>query len=541
MQVSGSLRRVGAVVAVAAMTAACAWQSENGGAGASAGPPAGPPAEYKVGMVGGANGGGAPVKGGTLTFAMFAEAALLDPAETIVAGSTGGVEMAAVYDVLMRWDGTTGGLRPQLAKDLKANADSTAFTLTLRDGVTFSDGTPLDAQAVKWSIERYVRKGADEAALWKDNVTAVETPSARTVVFRLAHTWPTFPYLLATGPGMIVAKSSDMGGKFRPVGAGAFAFERYRPKEETVLTARAGYWGGKPHLDRIRLVYVDDPNAALDTLNSRRIQAAFLRDPVVVQKALKAGHSGYLNMVALGNVAAINARPGHPGADPRVRKAMHHAIQPEVVYQRAYPGTGLASNALFPEFSQWHTGVEPLPYDPGKARELLRQAKADGYDGKVTWLDAQDPASRTTALADKAMLENVGFDVELDLVRSIADQITKVSVRKSYDVAGWGISWREAGPFGRMYATLHAKGDLTVAMATTPRMSALIEELRGAGTAERQRAVMGRVQRQWNEDVPALVFGPQPELAAWRDTVHGVVGTVNSIVLLDDAWTAPGK
>ncbi|TDD91123.1 ABC transporter substrate-binding protein [Actinomadura darangshiensis] len=490
-------------------------------------------------MIGGTD-AGPPAEGGTLTFATYAEAGLLDPAETIVAGSTGGVEMAAIFDVLMRWDSKTGDLYPQLAKSLKANGDSTAFTLTLRDGVTFSDGTPLNAQAVKWSIERYVKKGADEAALWKSSVKAVETPDDLTVVFELAHEWPTFPFMLTTGPGMIVAKSSDAKGKFTPVGAGAFTFERYKPKEETVLKARAGYWDRKPNLDRVRMVYVDDPNAALDTLNTKRIQAAFLRDPVVVQKALKDGNNGYLSMVALGNVGVINATPGHPGADPRVRKAMHYAIQPEVIYRRAYPGTGLASNALFPEFSVWHTGAKPLPYDPGKARELLAQAKADGYDGKVTWLDSQDPASRTTALAVKAMLENVGFDVELDLVRSISDQITKVAVRKSYDVAGWGMSWREAGPYGRMYATLHAKGNLTVGMPTTPKMSALIEELRGAGTVEEQREVMGRVQAQWNEDVPALVFGPQPELAAWTDDVHGVTGTVNSMVLLDDAWLAQG-
>ncbi|TDC86896.1 ABC transporter substrate-binding protein [Actinomadura sp. 7K507] len=521
------------------MTAtACAWQGENAGREQ----PAGPPAEYKAGMIGEAGPGeaGPPVKGGTMTLAAYAEAGLLDPAETIVAGSTGGMEMAAIYDVLMRWDSETGELHPQLAEDLEANGDSTAFTLTLRDGVTFSDGTPLDAQAVKWSIERYVKKGADEAALWKSNVAAVETPDDLTVKFELRHEWPTFPFMLTTGPGMIVAKSSDAGGEFTPVGAGAFAFERYRPKEETVLKARAGYHGGKPNLDRIRIVYVDDPDAALSTLSTGRIQGAFLRDPVAVQDALKAGHHGYLSMVALGNAAVINALPGHPGADPRVRKAMHHAIHPEAIYQRAYPGTGLASNALFPDFSVWHTDAKPLPYDPGKARRLLREAKADGFDGKVSWLDSQDPASRTTALAGKAMLENVGFDVELDLVRSVSDQITKVAVRKSYDVAGWALSWREAGPFARMYATLHAEGNLTVGMATTPAMSALIEELRGAETTEDQRAVMGRIQQQWNQDVPALVLGPQPELVAWPDTVHGVVGTVNSMVLLDDAWIAQG-
>ncbi|MBE1530833.1 ABC transporter substrate-binding protein [Actinomadura algeriensis] len=529
---SRRFRHAAGILAVATAATACAWQSGGGTVREDV-----RPAEYRVGMIG-KQPGGTPVDGGTLTVAAYAEAGLLDPAETIVAGTTGGIEMAAIYDVLMRWDPESGDVVPQLAKSLESADDDTTWTLGLRDGVRFSDGTELDAAAVKWSLERYVSKGADEAALWKENVRTVKTPDDRTVVFELARSWPSFSFMLTSGPGMIVAKSSDKGEKFEPVGAGPFTFERYAPDEEMVLKANERYRDGRPHLDRVRLVYVDDPDAALATLDSGRIQGAVLRDPVIVQDALKAGYSGYLNMVSLGNSAVINATPGHPGADPRVRKAMHLAVQPEVIYRRAYPGTGLASNALFPEFSRWHTDVEPLPYDPEAARELLAEAKADGYDGKVTWLDAQDPASRTTALAAKAMLENVGFDVELDLVRSIADQITKVSVKKTYDVSGWGISWREAGPFARMYATLHAKGNFTVGMATTPEMSALIEELRGADGEEKQRAVMGRIQEQWNKDVPALALGPQPELIAWPDRVRGVTGTVNSMVLLDDAWLA---
>jgi peptide/nickel transport system substrate-binding protein len=75
-------------------------------------------------------------------------------------------------------------------------------------------------------------------------------------------------------------------------------------------------------------------------------------------------------------------------------------------------------------------------------------------------------------------------------------------------------------------------------MAATPQMSGLIEQLQSAGTVEQERAVMGRLQAQWNQDVPALVFGPQPELLAWQPNVRGVAGTVNSMVLLDDAWIA---
>lgn len=531
---SGRPGRAAGLVAAALLAASCAWQGDGNVPTASGGPRT----DHKVGMIG-QEPGGAPVRGGTLTLSAYSEEGLLDPADAIVAGSTGGIELAAVYDVLMRYDTASGELEPRLAEDLEASGDGRTWTLTLREGVEFSDGEPLDAAAVKWSIERYVEKGGDEATLWKANVEATETPDDRTVVFRLARKWPGFGYVLAGGAGMIVARSAEEGGEFRPVGAGAFALADYKPQEATVLEAREDHWDGRPHLDRVRIVYVNDPNAALDALKGGRTQAAFFRDPVIAQEALDGGLHGFYNLVALGNIGVINSTPGRPGADPRVRKAMFHAIKPEVIYQRAYPGTTrLASTEIFPEFSTWHTGTPPLAYDPARARRLLKEARADGYDGKISWLDGQDPASRTTSLAVKAMLENVGFDVKLDLVRSVADQTAKVAVRKSYDIAGWAMSWREAGPYGRIFATLHTKGTSRYGMPTSPEMSALIEQLQGAESPERQRAVMGRIQQRWNEDVPALIFGPQPELLAWRPEVRGVVGTVNSMVLLHDAWIA---
>lgn len=517
-------------LAVAAMATACTSGGNDGDKGG-----AGTPAAFKVGRVG-TDSGGTPVKGGTLTFSAYAEAGLLDPAKTIVAGSTGGVEMAALYDVLMRWDAAAGKVVPKLAKELKAHADAKTWTLTLREGVKFSDGTTLDAKAVKWSIERYVDKGGDEAALWKANVDKIETPDDLTVVFTLAKSWAGFDFLLTTGPGMIVAKSADSGGKFTPVGAGPFAFGGYKPKEETVLNARDDYWDGRPNLDRLRIVYIADPNAALDGLKAGQSQMVFLRDPVVARKALDSGLHGLMNMVALGNVAIINGAKDRPGGDPRVRQALFHAINPEVIYQRAYSGSMPGSSEVFPSFSHWHTGTKSLAYDPAKAKALLAEAKAAGYDGNITYTDGQDPASQATALAVKAMLESVGFKVELNLLRTVADQISQVVVKRDYDVSGWGLSWREAGPFGRMFATMHSKGNSTVGMPTSPEMDALIEQFQGAKTEDEQRAIMGRIQEQWNRNVPALVFGPLPEFVAWPQKVHGVTDTVNSMVLLDDAW-----
>ncbi|NYG59900.1 peptide/nickel transport system substrate-binding protein [Nocardioides daedukensis] len=475
-------------------------------------------------------------KGGTLSFAGYGEPAVLDPAETIVAGSTGGLEMAAIYDVLMRWDSEANTVEPQLAESLEPNEDFTTWTLKLRDGVKFSDGTPLDSAAVKFSLDRYLRLGADEAMLWSNNVKKVSTPDPLTVEFELKTKWPTFDYMLTTGPGMVVAKSAGEGKGFKPVGAGPFTLASHAPKEKITLKANPSYWDGAPNLDAIEVVFLNDPHSTWDSFKGGNVDMAFLRDPDVVDEAVSAKSPGYMNLVSLGNVAIINGTKGHPGADPRVRKAMQLAVDAKVVMERAYDGAGVPSNETFASFSRWHTDVDSLPHDPEAAKKLVEEAKADGFDGKITHLDSSDPASKATALTIKASLEAVGFEVELDLVANIQEQIQKVAIERSYDVAGWGISWREAGPYGRMFATNHSQGNLSAGMPTSPEMDALFDAFQAAESEDDQREIMGKIQAEWNELVPALVFAPSAEFLMWSKQVHGVVDSTNSLVLLQDAW-----
>ena len=122
-----------------------------------------PAATAAFGILGDQGDGGTPVRGGALSSALYTPVASLDPTVTQAAGATGGTEMAAVYDVLMRYDSRSQTFEPQLAKSIEERSDHRTWTLKLRDGVTFSDGTPLAADAVVVaSINRYnQRRGAN--------------------------------------------------------------------------------------------------------------------------------------------------------------------------------------------------------------------------------------------------------------------------------------------------------------------------------------------------------------------------------------------
>ncbi|NPC98682.1 ABC transporter substrate-binding protein [Nocardioides sp. zg-DK7169] len=485
----------------------------------------------------GVSDGGEPVDGGTFTYAAYAEPASLDPAVTIAAVTTGGAEMINLYDTLMNFDADAQEFEPRLAEGLEPDKDHDTWTLTLREGVTFSDGTPLAAAAVKWSQDRYASMPAPEAALWNGNVTEVVVEDERTVVYELNKPWPGFPSILSTGPGMIVAKSAvDKDGKFTPVGAGAFTLERWAQSEELALTAREDYWDGAPHLDKVRFVYLNDQRAGLESLRSDGVDAVLVRDPDIVDEVLEEEWPGYVNMVAASNTALINASEGRPGADVRIRQAMALAIGPDLIAERAYGGSGLSDSTLFQDYSAWHTETAGLELDQDRARVLVEEAKADGWDGTIEYLDATDPASRATMQAVKGSLEAVGFTVTTRPMRTIAEQISTIVVDRDYDVAAWGLNYREADPFSKMFATMHSDGTQVYDMYTSKEMDAALEELQAAAEPAERVAAMDRIQQLVNTDVPYLNWGPFSEYNAWDEDVHGVVGGAASMIHLADAW-----
>jgi len=479
------------------------------------------------------------VQGGTLTSGAYAEPLELDPVKTIVAGTTGGTEMAAVYDVLMRWDEESQTVVPQLAEALTPNEDHTTWELTVRPDVTFSDGTPLDAEAVRWSIARYLEQGGHDSAVWTHNVTGMEVTGDLSLEFTLARPWPSFDSLFTTGIGMVVAKSADAGDEFTPVGAGPFVFAGREPQERMTLTANPDYYGGRPPLDTLEFVYIVDPNALWDTFGQGDVSMAILRDPLIVEEALTEETPGYLQMVGLGVTGLINSAEGYPGHDVRVRQAIQLAIDPDLVNERANDGAGVVSSSLFPETSRFHQeGVEGLGHDPDAARVLVEQAKADGFDGKITYLQGSSPQQRAIGLAVQAQLDAVGFETTTKFLASITDLITRVAVDGDYDMSTWALSWRDSAPYARMFGINHSAGGVGYGTASSPEMDGLIEDFQAAATEEEQLAAAKALQEGWNELVPALVMGPSAEFAMWQEDVHGVTSNSNTMVLLDEAWVS---
>lgn len=530
-------KRAGRILAMVAVGAvALAGCATTGGSDDSGGGSESEPKDLVYGIVGDQEAPGTPVQGGTLTFAGLAPVTNLDPTLTQATGSTGGTEMAAVYDILMRYDIESQTFEPQLAQTMEASDDHLTWTMTLRDGVTFSDGTPLDADAVVASIDRYNTQGGAHSQLYEKVVTSTEAVDPSTVVFTLNQPWRTFPAMLSYGHGMIVAPSSQQGDTFTPIGAGPFTVVSLQPQQELQLAARPDYWGGAPNLDGLKFVAIAGDQPKIDALHTGGIDMAYLSNAETVDAALEE-FPGYAEALSLKMVGQLNAAEGRPAADPRVRQAIAYAVDPEVLDQRVREGKGMPGTEIFQSWSEWNSvpGIEPSPEE---ATRLLDEAKADGYDGKITFLSVNNPDSQELALAVQAQMNAVGFDTSVEYASSTTDLVKRRYVDRDFDMSFGAYSLTDVDPEIRLYSALYSDSTNNIMSYVNPEMDQLLTGVLTAPDDDAKREALGEVQSLINTDQPFLVWGAGVAFVPWAPDVHGVSPSTDGIMLLDEAFVA---
>ncbi|GAA0995764.1 ABC transporter substrate-binding protein [Acrocarpospora macrocephala] len=485
---------------------------------------------------------GEPVQGGTLTYALGVEVDNLDPATEFGAGSAGGSELAALYDSLVRYDATSGKYLPQLAEKLEANDDNTEWTVTLRDGVKFTDGTPLDAAAVKFSVERYIAAKGGWAGFMDDALDSV-TADGMTAVFKLSRPWADFPFMLAQAPGNIVSPAGvkKFGEEFvrNPVGAGPFKLERWSPGEELVLSANPDYWNGKPYLDTLRFVPVATPQALGDLMNTQGADAAFLTSPQVIRTVLDGKFGGYVDLMNTGSILLINNGIGdkpRPGEDVRVRQAIAHAIDAKVIDQRVNSGQGLPGTEIFQSSSRWANSVGGPAFDQAKAKDLLAQAKAAGFDGKLVMVTP--PTQPELGLTIQAMLNAVGFQVESAPVQTVQDLIRRVLVEGDFDIAvyGWSVPDEPGEVFARYFDRVGREGNPIGYDGA--KLRELLLGFAATGDEAEKKSIVTQLQQVWNETMPGVPLAQTAQMVAWQENVHGIKPSSQLILQFDKAWIA---
>ena len=401
-----------------------------------------------------------PVSGGTLTVGLGSDTPIIDP--SLTAYSVAAVVSRNVLDSLVG-QAEDNRFTPWLAESWEINDDNKEYVFHLRKDVTFSDGTPLNAEAVKYNFERILdpKTISHYSKSLLGPIKSITTPDEYTVVIRYDESFApllqglSLPYLGIQSPTYLKNTPNT---SFTLVGSGPFLLDSFVKGSGSKLAKRADYnWGpgyathtGPAYLDHIEFKYLPEASVRLGALNSGQIQAIDAVPPVNFKQVK---NNPKLNVITHENpgvnrVLYLNTGKGF-FSDVKLRKAFQSAVDPAVAVNAAFFGSlRAADNVLGPATLYYDPSVRNLwGYDPEKAGRLLDEAgwnqrDNDGYrtkDGqqllvRFTYVPTNVEAADVTLFqAVQQQVKKAGFNLQFDPVDAgVFDERTASG---NYDIA----------------------------------------------------------------------------------------------------------
>lgn len=445
-----------------------------------------------------------------------------------------------IYDGLVRYKDGTLEVEPALAESWTISDDGTVYTFKLRDGVSFHDGSALNAEAIKFNFERMLDEkhpfhdtGPFPLAFFFSSVDTVTAVDDLTVEFKLKEPYAPFLSNLAYPTGLIVSPKSveANGAEFgrNPSGTGAYKFAEWEANAKVVVTRNDDYWDGAPELEAVIYRPITDANTRIaemlsggldimvevppDSLQQFRTDASFK----VFEQA--GPHVWFL---------ILNAKEG-PFASKEIRQAANYAVNKTALVDNILQGTAEVAAGPTPPAFAWayDETLEPYPYDPEKAKQLLKDA---GYDGEeVTFYVTEggsgmlDPIAMGTAI--QADLEAVGMDVKIETYEwnTFLGKVNPGLEGKA-DMAE--MAWMTNDPDTLPFLALRTeawpdKGGFNSGYYSNPKVDELLEAARRS-TDQDERAKLYREMQSIVQDDAPWVF-----VANWKQNAVTKAGVEN--------------
>jgi len=418
----------------------------------------------------------------------------------------------AIHDALVRpLPGQKMG--NSLAESWTESPDGLVYEFKLRRGLKFHNGDPVTSEDVKFSFDRYKGAGAKEM---QAHVAKVETPDPLTARFVLKEPWPdfmTFYGTTATAAGIVVPKKyleqvGDEGFKQRPVGAGPYKFVNSVPGVEVVLEAYPGYWRHAPYVKRLIMKSVPEGTTRLAMLKSGEADIVYALDG---QEAEDVKRDPRLALVPTRHASIFWIEfpdqwdPKSPWHDRRMRLAVNYALDRKAISEAACVGLCPPAGVVVPRVMDFALQVDPIPYDPKKAKQLLAEAGyPNGFDaGELVPI----PPFSTVAEASVNYLNAVGIKVKI----------------RPMERAAFYAAWREKKLHGlfltasgnsgnaasRVEAFIYSKGSYSY--GGYPDIDELFHQQERERDAAKREALLRRIQQL---TIDRAMFAPIMDLRA---------------------------
>ncbi len=485
----------------------------------------------------------------TLTIALDGSPADLDPHSQYEVRST--LAVRGPYEGLI---GLKGGETDQyeglIAERWEANADKSIWTFHIREGVTFQDGSPCDAEAVRASYERLLtlQKGAfNVVARFVPDPGRISAPDPRTVVFDLGRPQPLFESALAStyGPQVVnvkVAREHEEEGNWgntwlqtnaEGTGTGPYRIVEFEPGQRLIMERYDGYWRGweGAHFDRVVVRVVEEAETTRQLIERGEVDILDrLATSVQAIPAFEQNPDLKVDRRATTEVEYYIMTEGGPLASPEARQAMCYAFPYNEVLDGVY--LGYAKQAVGPVAEQlrgFAPGTFQYQTDLAKAKDLFAKAGvAEGTELRLMQRTGSDPS---IAQLLQANLQQIGIPLTIEAVESATYTATlygdaPAEERPNLMVWSWWPDYNDA--WNHLYPQVScdqwgSKG-ANGGFYCNERVDELLAQAKDATDLEQYQAALAEVQQILSRDDPPAIYYAQPEwTTVLRKDVEGFV------------------
>ena len=480
----------------------------------------------------------AQTRGGSVTIGVEQDIAGFDPLTVGVFDT--GQEAAAVliFETLTRL-GDDGRPIPGLALSWQHSADFKTWTYKLRPGVKFQDGSPFDAQAVAFNVERMLDpKNHCRCAFYISFIDHVEAADALTAVFHLKYPQPNLPALMAPATSTNVVQSPKAMQEMKeaynrhPVGTGPFRVKSWQSGDRIVLERNPDYWDrNRPYLDAVTIRPLPDNTARFASLQSGETDIIWTDRAEDVLKAKKMPSLAVHEYAGSGaQVYAFNTKVA-PFDDVRVRQALRMALDLKTYAEAEWSGLWQpAKDPYGPGSFVQCKDAGALPYDPAKARALLKEyGKPVAFKMEVT----ATPRGREIGQIFQEFWRDVGANATIDQIDQTA-LVTK-AFRRDFQLTPWRII-DLADPDPQMYANFHTGSPVNLASYSNPEVDKLLDEARSSADEEKRVADYCRIAQILNRDVPWFWTVDNHYFSIAKPRLKGIPKQFSDIIDLSGAW-----
>jgi peptide/nickel transport system substrate-binding protein len=462
---------------------------------------------------GGGGGGGNDV----LVAAVSAQPDQLDPHVTSAYASFQVLEN--VYDTLVVPNAEDLTFEPSLATEWETSEDNLTWTFTLREGVTFHDGSQFDSADVLYSYNRIIDEELSNAYRF-ENVESVEAPDAQTVVINLTRPTPNLLERIGAFKGMSIV-SEGAADEFdlttEANGTGPFRLES-TDASSTQLTAFADYWGGAPSVGGVEFRYITEPAAALTALRNGEVQWT---DNVPPQDIESLGEDQDVELATTASVdywyMSMNyAVP--PFDDPLVRRAIATAVNRQDVAEAARFGAARANQTAIPEDSFFYYDYAPFEPDEDAARDLLEQAGVTTPITMGLMVTDELPESVTSAQVIADQLEPIGINVEVEVL----DFATWLDRQGKGEFDAFLLSWLGNIDPAAFYESQHiTDGSNNYQGYSNPEVDRLLTEASATVDEDERKGLYDQAAKLIVDDVSYLYLFNPDVVQAWAPGLSG--------------------